>query len=170
MTGSDLTYPEVGATAAEPLPNGYRHVRRQEPLGVGHDRWVRVADGLRDMMVHRLAGIRIRREDASPRVGGGFASGLGFARWRLWAPCRFVWVTSTAGRYGYGFGTVAGHPECGEEAMEVTVDEAGAVLFTVRAFSRPAVWYARLGGPIATAVQDLVTNRYVAAARRLADG
>lgn len=35
--------------------------------------------------------------------------------------------------------------------------------FTVRAFSRPATWYARLGAPVTAMVQRVVTERYLRA-------
>ena len=96
-----------------------------------------------------------------------FQSGSGIGRLRLWVPCRVVWVRDEPDTYGYGFGTLPGHPEHGEEAFLVSHDTAGRAWFEVRAFSRPATWYARLGGPVTRRFQDRVTDRYVSAARSL---
>jgi uncharacterized protein (UPF0548 family) len=164
-----MTYPEVGATRDEgaALPAGYRHVRRR--LRVGRDRsaFDALVAGMRTWGIHRGAGLGVR-EEGPPALGRDFASGLGVGPLRLWSPCRIVWLADEPDRYGYGFGTLPGHPERGEEAMLAELDADGDVWFTVRAFSRPVAWYARLGGPVANLAQDWVTDRYVAAARRLA--
>ena len=41
-----------------------------------------------------------------------------------------------------------------------------AVWFDVRAFSRPDNWFVRLGRPVADLLQDIVSDRYAAAALR----
>ncbi len=55
-------------------------------------------------------------------------------------------------RAGFGYGTLPGHPEVGEEAFLVTRAGDG-VWFEVTAFSRPARWYIHAAGPAARAVQ-----------------
>jgi uncharacterized protein (UPF0548 family) len=96
-----------------------------------------------------------------------FRSGVGIGRLRLWVPCQVIWVRDDPDAYGYGFGTLPGHPERGEEAFLVSRDAQGRMWFEIRAFSRPATRYARLGGPVTRAFQDRVTDRYVSAARSL---
>ncbi|HEY4568956.1 MAG TPA: DUF1990 family protein, partial [Kribbella sp.] len=44
------------------------------------------------------------------------------------------------------------------------------VHFTVRAYSRPATWYARLGGPATRQAQLFAARRYAAALKRLTNG
>ena len=48
--------------------------------------------------------------------------------------------------------------------MELT--DADEVVVTVSAFSRPAHWLTRLGGPVALAAQRLMARRYVTAIGR----
>jgi uncharacterized protein (UPF0548 family) len=45
--------------------------------------------------------------------------------------------------------------------------DSGRVWFDIRAFSRPATWVGRAGGPVAALLQTRITDRYVAAARSL---
>lgn len=73
-------------------------------------------------------------------------------------------------RSGFAYGTLPGHPESGEEAFIVDIDEADEVWFTVRAFARPGTLLARISGPLGRGVQRLVTRRYIAAMRRLSAG
>ena len=63
---------------------------------------------------------------------------------------------------GYAYETLPGHPERGREAFYVTRGE-GLVEFTVMAFSQPALWYSRLGGPVTRIVQNRYTNKYLLA-------
>jgi uncharacterized protein (UPF0548 family) len=163
----ELTYAEVGATETEALPAGYRHVRRRVQLGKGREVFAAVAAGMRAWGIHRQARLRLRTEAGSPRVGTDFSAGVPLLAWTVWVPCRVVWVRDAATGYGYGFGTVRGHPESGEEAFAVSIDDVGRVWFDLRAFSRPATRTARLGGPVAAFLQRRITDRYVAAARSL---
>ncbi|HEY3503533.1 MAG TPA: DUF1990 domain-containing protein [Actinocatenispora sp.] len=183
----DPTYPEVGATRAgalrgrespcghvptgggsPPLPSGYRHVRRTAHLGAGPDVFHRVAAGMAAWRIHRDAGLTVRTDAERPALGVRFVTGIGFGPLRLWAPCRIVWFVDEPDRYGFGFGTLAGHPEHGEEAFLAEWTGEDDVYFHVTAFSRPAAWYARLGAAPARWLQDHVTDRYVAAAVALA--
>ena len=77
------------------------------------------------------------------------------------APCRVVYVVEEADHVGFGYGTLPGHPECGEAAFAVSRDAAGAVVFRVWSFSRTVDPLARLGSPIARRIQKRVTQRYL---------
>ncbi|WP_159425290.1 DUF1990 domain-containing protein [Streptomyces sp. TLI_053] len=89
--------------------------------------------------------------------------GLPGSRWpRLVIPCRVVWTVDEPDRIGFAYGTLPGHPECGEEAFLVSMDAAGEVWFEVVAFARLAAWYARLGRPVAVLCQYLAIERYLA--------
>ena len=70
-------------------------------------------------------------------------------------------------RRGFAYGTLPGHPESGEEAFIVEIDEADEVWFTVRAFTRPATLLARVSGPLGRGAQRLMAGRYTRAMRRL---
>lgn len=155
-----LTYPEIGATQHEPLPAGYDHVTRHVKITATLPA---AREALRHWQPQRGAGLRVRTDATEPAVGVRFATGLGIGPLRLWAPCEVVWVVDEPSSYGFGFGTLPDHPERGEEAFLVTVDEGGAVWFDVRAFSRPALWWVKLGNPFARRLQARVTDRYVRA-------
>jgi uncharacterized protein (UPF0548 family) len=162
----DLTYREIGGTGSDLLPDGYRHVRRHAIVGRGAAAFAAVRAGMLDYQIHRLAGMRIEAS-GPPALDATFRTGIGLGPVRIWAPCRFVWYQAEESDFGYGFGTRPGHPERGEEAFLVTL-KGDEVHFTIRAFSRPSAWYARLGGPLTTFVQERATDRYLDSARKLA--
>jgi uncharacterized protein (UPF0548 family) len=154
-----FTYPEVGATAAE-LPAGYQHLRASRDVGSGRELFEQCAETVMTWGVQRGAGLSVVpgervREGAVNRIG------LRLGPVRTWAPCRVVYVLDEADRKGFAYGTLPGHPERGEESFVVSIDDDELVTFTVTAFSRPARWFARLGGPVTRLVQRRVTWRYL---------
>ncbi len=111
-----------------------------------------------------------RPRPTAPRVAVGVevTGRLGIGRLVLRLPCQVVWVVEEADRIGFGYGTMAGHPESGEEAFVVSRDRYGGVWLEIVAFSRPQRWFVRLAGPVGVLLQELATTGYVRAARALA--
>ncbi|GHF88110.1 hypothetical protein GCM10018790_77000 [Kitasatospora xanthocidica] len=98
--------------------------------------------------MHRLAGVRIDAgaERAAPGVAVRCAIGVGPLR--AGAPNRVLHTVEGPDRYGFTYGTRHGHLARGEETFLVELGPDGGVRFTVTAFSRPVVWWARLAGPL----------------------
>ena len=69
---------------------------------------------------------------------------------------------------GFGYGTLPGHPERGEESFEALIDDGGEVYLRIRAFSKPANWFYTAGAVVASAAQRHITARYIEGARALA--
>lgn len=161
--GAELTYGEVGATRDAVLPPGYRHLQCRVRVGSGGRDYARSVDRLFAWDVQRLAGLTVEPAGAPVETGATVLVVGRFSVLRITAPCRVVWVETGQRRSGFAYGTLPGHPERGEEAFVVERDEAGDVWFQVRAFSRPARWYARLGAPAAERLQRLITKRYLRA-------
>ena len=156
-----LTYPEVGATAG-PLPPGYQHLQASRVVGTGRELFDRCAATVLTWGVQRGAGLAVE-PGGTVEVGSRHRVGLGVGPLRLWAPCEVVYVVDEPSRQGFAYGTLPGHPESGEESFVVTIDEDDVVEFTVTAFSRPARWFSRLGGPATKLLQRRVTWHYLEA-------
>ncbi|MBO1335970.1 DUF1990 family protein [Streptomyces sp. VRA16 Mangrove soil] len=157
-----LTYAEVGATlTAGRLPSGYAHVDRRVRLGSGTSCFERAGAAVLSWGAQRGAGLTVSPPGPVEEGADVVLRALGVR-----IPCRVIRVVEAADRTGFVYGTLAGHPECGEEAFLVERDADGSVWFRVRAFSRPAWWVARLGGPVSRAVQLWVTRRYLRAVVR----
>jgi len=161
----ELTYTGVGATRWRATPAGYHAAEHRARLGSGQERFDRAAAALMTWQMHETAGVRI---EATGPVAPGVES-LGQLRLGplvVPVPCRVVWTVQDTGRVGFGYGTLPGHPASGEESFVVELDGDDVVL-TVRAFSRGARWYSRLGAPVARATQAVFMRRYAGALRRL---
>jgi uncharacterized protein (UPF0548 family) len=154
-----LTYTEVGATAGA-LPAGYHHVQKSAVIGRGRDRFEdAAARGMRWGML-RGAGVRVEATTEVAAVGSDVIVHLGPVR----APCRVVYVVDEPDRRGFAYGTLPGHAESGEELFLVRYDPlTDSVHADVTAFSRHATWWSRLGSPVTSVIQRIVTDRYLRA-------
>ena len=163
----ELTYPERGATAGA-LPAGYHHLERRARLGEGQDTFRRAISALSTWEMHRRCGFHVHASHPSTVEGAIVILSLGRGNARVRIPCRVVYRIDEERRGGFAYGTLPGHPECGEEAFIVTHDPSGEVSLTIRAFSRPATLWVRLAGPLGRMAQRLATDRYLRAMQELA--
>ena len=159
LAGRPLTYAEVGATAGR-LPEGYHHVRLSSPIGTGRSRFEQAAAAVMRYGMLRGAGLRVAATTEVAEVGTEVLGKLGpFA-----APCRVVYVVDEPNRRGFAYGSLPGHAVSGEEMFGVRYDPADeSVHAEVVAFSRPATWWSRVGAPVASLIQRVVTRRYLSA-------
>lgn len=159
LRAAPLTYERPGT------PAGFAHFSRSVALRRG-DLDGAAAD-LLGWRVHERSGLVVRASGPAEegtvvemRLGAGPAS--------VRIPCRVVAVVDEPGRRGFSYGTLPGHPECGEEEFLLERTADGSLRFTVSAFSRPATRLARAGGPVTGLVQRWMTRRYLRAPDRLA--
>jgi uncharacterized protein (UPF0548 family) len=162
-----FSYDAVGSTLHDVTPSGYHRLELHQKIGDGDQVFRRAGEALMTWQMHKKAGLPIKATDSPAVIGTNSLGRLGLGPVGLPVPCRVVWVVDELDRIGFGYGTLEGHPEAGEESFLVTREEDG-VYFTLRAFSRPATWYTRLGGPVGRLGQSLVGHRYASALRRLA--
>ena len=165
------TYPQVGATraavlAGAPMPEGYHHLRHQRLIGTGQAAFDAAGAHLLSWGTHRGVGFDLRA--TSPRVveAATVAFRIGRGPLGVLASCRVVWTVDTPQRRGFGYGTLPGHPETGEEAFVVSRDSAGRVWVEIVAFSNPDRWYSRLGGPAVPVLQRIAVAAYARAVER----
>lgn len=168
-----FTYRDVGATSggARLPPPGFHLLRVRVRLGEGPAVQRAAGQAVMDWRMHRATGAWVETDaaEAEPGVGVTVGLGVGWLRLRLRAPCRVVWTVRERDRTGFAYGTLPGHPVCGEEAFVVERSaEDDTVWLTVTAFSRPACWYVRAVGPVGRVAQRAFARRYGRVLRRLA--
>jgi uncharacterized protein (UPF0548 family) len=159
LANLSFTYSELGATAGPP-PAGYHHLHASAVIGHGRARFDEAAAaGMRWGML-RGAGLHVDATTDVAAVGSEVIVGLGPLR----APCRVVYVVDEPNRRGFAYGTLPGHAETGEELFAVRYDPIGETVHAeVSAFSRHATWWSRLGGPVTTLAQRVISSRYLRA-------
>jgi uncharacterized protein (UPF0548 family) len=165
--GGRLTYHGVGATRSGSVPDGFRPLRHRSYLGRGREVYDLAGDAVMTWRMHEAAGVVVATAAPLATPGVRMACGLGAGPLRLFVPCEVVWAVVGRHATGFAYGTLTGHPECGEEAFLVTIDADGSVWLSVTAFSRPASWYTRLAGPLVAPLQRLYARRLGISLRRL---
>ncbi len=163
LADAPLSYPEHGATAGK-LPPGYHHLRVRTQIGHGMRSLTKAGDALDNWRMHTGAGLAAVA-DGPVEVGRTVVLGAG-RPWSLVVPCRVVWTVAERREHGFAYGTLPGHPECGEESFVLTLDQVDALWLTVTAFSRPGSRLLRLAGPLNRTTQRYFTRRYAKALAR----
>ncbi len=158
----DFTYPEVGRTKSDPVsaPAGFTFNRVRVQIGSGRAAfdaavaafrrweqfnvgWVEAVPSTTPIAPGEVVAVRVRT----------------FGLWSLHA-CRIIYVIDEAGpvvRFGFGYGTLPGHAEVGEERFLIEWDKAtDRVFYDVCAFFRPRQPLVRLAWPIG----KLLVNRF----------
>lgn len=159
-----LTYSTVGMTAADSdPPPGFRALRVRTALPPGG--YDAAAESLFGWRMHRATPL-LRVSADAPVAAPGVRVVLRAGPLR--APCEVVWTVREDSRAGFAYGTLPGHPECGEEAFVLRRLPDGSADFTVFAISRPAAWYARAAGPAGRLLQRAAAREYGKALRKLA--
>jgi uncharacterized protein (UPF0548 family) len=157
-----FTYFHVGATKDAVLPSGYTCVRRGAVVGRGEAAFAAAAGDLMHWQVQRGAGLVVRASE-TVTVDEVVWMGLGVGPVKVGFRCRVVDVIDEPRRKGFSYGTLRGHPERGEEAFVLVWRDDDAVELQVIAFSKPAHWWIKLGGPLPRLVQSWMTDRYLKA-------
>jgi uncharacterized protein (UPF0548 family) len=165
-TDTPLSYAYVGCTKDTTLAaKGYRVDRYGIDLPHDPSTFDVARRALELWAMHTGAGARVVTADAPLTVGQTVVVAIGLPGLTATAPCRIVWVDDEPDRYAFGYGTLIGHPERGEESFGV-VRIGDVVRFEIVAVSRPAALLTRLGAPVSRAVQQSMTRRYLEGFRK----
>ena len=158
-----LSYPEVGASLDDDLPEGYRHSERRVRVGKGREAFDRAADAVMSWQIHRGAGLTVLASGQWADPDEVAVVRLTVGPLHIDGANRVVAVVDEPDRRGFAYGTLQGHPERGEQAFIVDIDDHEVVTFTVRSFTRRASLLALAGGPLNARIQDRIAERYLMA-------
>ena len=153
-----FSYENVGASREGAAPRGYAVDRYRVKLGEGSEAYARAVEALREWRQFDLGWVRLLPSRSPIEVDttvGVLARHYGF--WSL-NTARIVYLVEESGeveRFGFGYGTLPGHAERGEERFGVEWNRRldGSVYYDVFAFSRPKHPLAWPGYPFARLLQ-----------------
>jgi uncharacterized protein (UPF0548 family) len=149
--GQPFSYEAAGCTREElPAMPGWNVDRQRVHLGRGREVFERAKRAICQWEMFPQALARICNPDQAPQqdlvVGVLYKVRL-VPLWILF-PARVVWIVDEPRRFGFAYGTLPGHPECGEERFVAQWNESDdSVWYDLLAVSRPAHWLARIGYP-----------------------
>jgi uncharacterized protein (UPF0548 family) len=154
---STFSYPEVGASAANKLPEGYNIDRNGILLGSGELIWRRAVQGIREWQMFNMPWVRLYWPTSPIEVGTNVAVLINHFGFCSLNPARIVYVVDGEGpviKYGFAYGTLEEHSERGEERFTVEWNRSDdKVWYNILAFSRPNKALAKLGYPLARMLQ-----------------
>lgn len=147
------SYREVGRSRENESVAGYDNDCNTIELGQGDAAWAAAREAVRQwkMFPGGWAFVSPENQPIQPGAVVVMATRV-LGLWWL-NSCRMVYVLDEARRFGFAYGTLPGHVECGEELFSVERTDDDRVLYVLRAFSRPRHWMARLGYPLARMYQ-----------------
>ncbi len=88
-----------------------------------------------------------------------------------WLNCsRIVYTVTEPNRFGFAYGTLKHHVECGEELFQVIMEENGHVFYEIQAFSRPRFWMVRMVYPLARYYQRQFVKDSLKNMKKVTDG
>jgi uncharacterized protein (UPF0548 family) len=148
-----LSYGPVGLV--DVVTPGYDSDEVLVAIGRGRADFVRACGALRAWTHFHLGWVEVFPRAAPVAAGTVVAvliRHLGF--WSL-NGCRVVYTRGDGDtRFGFAYGTLTNHAECGEEFFEVAMaHDTGDVTYRIRAASRPRAALARAGYPVARLLQ-----------------
>ncbi len=149
-----FSYREVGATRNEATPAGYNVDHNRLRLGEGEQTYQRAVSALKNWQQFELGWVKIVPPNTPVEVGRTVAvQAHTFGFWSLSA-CRVVYVIDEKEkRFGFAYGTLPNHVECGEERFSIEWHEDDSVWYDIYAFSHPAHPLVKLGFPLARKLQ-----------------
>ena len=147
-----FSYPRVGASQTAAIPAGYPVNHHRVHLGDGADAFARAKDAIQSWTMYKLSWTRLYPPNA-PVAGGEVVCAVvnhGFC-WTI-NPCRIIYLLEKSEKnretFGFGFGTLPGHSEAGEERFTVERRADDAVWFEIWSFARPHDIVAKIGFPL----------------------
>lgn len=165
-----FTYEALGATAGTP-PRGFTVDRTHCTLGHGKATFDAAHAALLRWQQFDLGWLEATPVSTPLEPGQVVAVVERIGGFYWLNACRIVYCvdeTGPARRYGFAYGTLPGHAECGEELFLIQWDPAtDEVTYDIVAFSKPRHVLARLGRPLVRLLQKRFGRDSVRAMQRL---
>ena len=152
-----FSYAEVGASRLGTPLAGYNADHNRIRIGSGPDDFQAAINAVKSWKMFDMPWVELCWPDTQIEVGSTVAILVRhFGLWSLNA-ARIVYVIEESGdidRFGFAYGTLTEHAECGEERFSVEFHhDTGEVWFDLFAFSKPNHVLARLGYPLSRRLQ-----------------
>jgi uncharacterized protein (UPF0548 family) len=147
-----FTYPEVGATRTN-APAGYTIDHNRVQLGNGEGVYRAAVAALKYWRHFDLGWVTIVPRGVPIEIGATVAvKARAFGTWTLSAS-RVVYVIDEPRRFGFAYGTLPDHVECGEERFSIEWLPDDSVWYDIFAFSQPRHPLVRMSFPLARRLQ-----------------
>lgn len=149
----DFSYSEVGFTDKNLPVNGYDNDHNRVLLGHGTEVWQAARRAIQSWKMFPGGWAFIQPENVPVRQGETLAMVIHLFGLYWLNPCRIVYTIEEEKRFGFAYGTLPGHIECGEERFSVEWLADNSVWYNLKAFSHPRTLLIKFGYPVARRYQ-----------------
>ena len=151
---ASFSYPGVGVSQGCHAPAGYVVDHNRVRLGIGNEVWDRGKQAIQQWKMFDMPWVQLCWPNAPVELKS--TVGIAIRHYGFWSlnAARIVYCIAEDTRFGFAYGTLHEHGECGEERflVERRPDE-DAVWYDLFAFSRPHAALAKIGRPLARSLQ-----------------
>ena len=148
-----FTYDEVGATNTTPPASGFNVDHNRVQVGTGEAVYKTGVEALKNWRQFDLGWVTVVPRGVPIEVGATVAvKARAFGSWSLNAS-RIVYTIDESRRFGFAYGTLPDHVECGEERFLIEWLPDNSVWYDILAFSHPRHPLVRLSTPLARMLQ-----------------
>lgn len=148
-----FTYDQVGATNTTPPSTGYNVDHNRIQIGTGEAVYKKGVEALTNWRQFDLGWVTVVPRGVPIEVGATVAvKARAFGTWSLNAS-RVVYTINEDRCFGFAYGTLPDHVECGEERFLIEWLPDDSVWYDILAFSRPQHPLVRLSRPLARRLQ-----------------
>ena len=152
---------------------GFRVDEETAAVGTGNAAFARAVEALTAWRHFDLGWVELFPPFAP--IAAGTIVAVAIRHFGFWSlnGCRVLYQTGDGGAssFGFAYGTLTNHAECGEEIFEVRLDrDTGDVRYRIRAVSRPRAVLARAGYPLTRMLQARFRRDSAHAVRRAISG
>jgi uncharacterized protein (UPF0548 family) len=153
-----LSYGHVGSTVDGRAPSTVpERVFTREAVGT----LAAARAALRAWAPHRGIHAAVEPADAPLVEGTTLLVVAPFGPFELLAPDRIVAVIDEQDRFGFAYGTLAGHAEVGEELFLAELVATDRLRLTIRIHAGPGTRLARIASPLVSFFQRAAARRYL---------
>lgn len=157
LEGREFSYSDVGSVAKGVVPEGFVEDHNRRRIGTGREDFEQAKRAIRAWRMFHLGWIEVCPAEAPIAVGSTvaiLAHTMGV--WTL-NPARIAALIDETGavdRFGFAYGSLAGHAESGEEQFSVEWHhDDDSVWYDLHSVSKPGRFYSWLAHPITRRIQ-----------------
>jgi uncharacterized protein (UPF0548 family) len=149
-----VTYPPIKGTQSAENIASFDNDFLKEKIGSGEKDFAAAKEAIRQWYMFPRSWTVILPTNAPIQTGTTIAMYARFMGiwWRN--ACKIVYIVDENRRFGFAYGTLPAHIECGEELFLVEMDKNNDIYYTVKAFSKPRHILAKIAYPIMRRLQD----------------
>lgn len=158
-----FSYDHVGSTLDPERHDGPGIHRHDVEVGAGPVAFVAAREALRTWVPQRGIGAEIHPPDQTVAPGVTVLVLPRLGPFGIVAPDRVVDVIDEPRRYAFAYGTLAGHPERGEESFTIEHHADDRVTFTIRVQAGPGSLASKATAPMVRWLQSAALRGYLRA-------